>query len=325
MPRGVLKEVPKGVNKMDKQVALDRLLASINMHHHDFDDSTAHIEIHGNKVLGTHTVPGLTVQSEETEEGVNAVIRLARGVVLDKPVYLCFGVLPDTGTQRINMDVHFEEAASAEFVAHCSFPNARDVTHLMDATIVLEKDARYSYFERHVHSPDGGITVVPRARVMVKEGAKFKTEFELIKGRVGVMDIDYQVECANRASMEIVSRISGKGDDIIKVREGGLLSGEHSRGLLVSHIAVREDASAEIYNDLRATGAYAQGHVDCNEIIRDRAKAKAVPIVQVEHPKAHVTHEAAIGSVDSKQLQTLMSRGIPEEEAVEMIIQGLLK
>jgi hypothetical protein len=37
-----------------------------------------------------------------------------------------------------------------------------------------------------------------------------------------------------------------------------------------------------------------------------------------------VTHEAAIGSVDSKQLQTLMSRGLTEEKAVDLIIQGLL-
>ena len=33
---------------------------------------------------------------------------------------------------------------------------------------------------------------------------------------------------------------------------------------------------------------------------------------------------AAIGSVDSKQLRTLMSRGLTEDEAVELIIEGLL-
>ena len=52
--------------------------------------------------------------------------------------------------------------------------------------------------------------------------------------------------------------------------------------------------------------------------------AKAVPIVEVNDPTAHVTHEAAIGSVDSKQLQTLLSRGLTEDEAVDLIIEGLL-
>lgn len=307
-----------------QQDALQRLLSSINMHSHDFGDDTAHIEIHGNKVLGKHTVPGLEVDAEEREDGIAVTIRLAAGVDIGKPVYLCFGVLPEQGLQKIEMDVRFGEGARAELIAHCSFPNARDVTHLMDATIVLEKNAHYRYFERHVHSPEGGIHVVPKAKVFAGEGARFSTEFELIKGRVGSIDIDYEVECAAHATMELISRISGRGDDRIKVREAGHLAGEHSRGLLATHIAVREDATAEIYNDLRASAAYATGHVDCNEIVQDRASAMAVPIVKVEHPKAHVTHEAAIGSVDSKQLQTLMSRGVCEEDAVEMIIQGII-
>jgi hypothetical protein len=88
---------------------------------------------------------------------------------------------------------------------------------------------------------------------------------------------------------------------------------------------VRNEASAEVYNELTASAAGAQGHVDCNEIVQDNGRAKAIPVVDVRHPRAHVTHEAAIGSVDSKQLQTLMSRGLSEEEAVEMIIQGLLR
>jgi hypothetical protein len=44
----------------------------------------------------------------------------------------------------------------------------------------------------------------------------------------------------------------------------------------------------------------------------------------VRHPAAHVTHEAAIGSVDSRQLETLMSRGLSEDQATELIIDGLL-
>jgi len=41
--------------------------------------------------------------------------------------------------------------------------------------------------------------------------------------------------------------------------------------------------------------------------------------------RAKVTHEAAIGSVDKKQLETLMSRGLDESEAVDVIVRGLLK
>jgi len=74
-----------------------------------------------------------------------------------------------------------------------------------------------------------------------------------------------------------------------------------------------------------ADAPHARGHVDCKEIVQDEATASAIPIVEVKHPKAHITHEASIGSVDRKQLETLMSRGLPEDDAVEAIIQGLLR
>ena len=41
--------------------------------------------------------------------------------------------------------------------------------------------------------------------------------------------------------------------------------------------------------------------------------------------EAKVTHEAAIGSIDKKQMQTLMARGLSEEEAVDVIVKGVLK
>jgi len=52
---------------------------------------------------------------------------------------------------------------------------------------------------------------------------------------------------------------------------------------------------------------------------------KAVPVVVVNDETAKVTHEAAIGSIDKKQLETLMARGLSEDEAVDVIVQGMLR
>lgn len=70
--------------------------------------------------------------------------------------------------------------------------------------------------------------------------------------------------------------------------------------------------------------AGARGHVDCMEVVKDNAVAKAVPVVNVTNPLAKVTHEAAIGSVDKRQLETLMSHGLSPEKAVDIIVKGLL-
>ena len=37
-----------------------------------------------------------------------------------------------------------------------------------------------------------------------------------------------------------------------------------------------------------------------------------------------MTHEAALGTVDKKELETLMARGLDEETAVDVIIRGML-
>jgi hypothetical protein len=59
--------------------------------------------------------------------------------------------------------------------------------------------------------------------------------------------------------------------------------------------------------------------------VRERAQVSALPEVQVSHPLAKVTHEAAIGSVDKRQLETLMVHGLSPEEAVDVIVKGILR
>jgi Fe-S cluster assembly scaffold protein SufB len=284
----------------------------------------AKVVIHGNRVVGTHLVPGLVVEAEERVDGVTAHVVVQDGVRLEHPVHMCFGVLPERGEQRIVLRVRMEPSSAASLLAHCTFPNAVDVIHTMEAEIDVADGASYSYFERHIHGPDGGVLVVPKARVRVGDDARFKTEFELIRGRVGKIDIDYETTVGARSVLEMVARISGRGTDEIRINEQGSLAGEYARGVLTSYIAVRDQARAEVHNTLVATAPFARGHVDCKEIVKDQATAAAVPVVHVRHAKAHVTHEASIGSVDTRQLETLMSRGLSEDAAAELIIQGLL-
>jgi len=304
---------------------VQQLLQSIGVDDpHQLGENTARLQVHGNTVVGSHLVPGLDVDVDELDEGIAARIVVQEGAVIEKPVHVCFGLLPEEGLQYINLHVDIQADSQVSILAHCTFPNAKKVEHRMDAAINVAPGARYSYFERHVHGPYGGVLVVPKAKVLVKEGARFKTEFELIKGRAGEIAFDYEAECQAGSVLEMLARIKGVEDDRINIRETAHLTGENARAALTSHIALRNRACAEVYNELTATAAGARGHVDCKEIVQDQAQARVVPVVDVRHPKAHVTHEAAIGSVDSKQLETLLSRGLDEDAAVDVIIEGLL-
>ncbi|MFO7965330.1 MAG: SufD family Fe-S cluster assembly protein [Desulfobacterales bacterium] len=288
------------------------------------DPSVAHIEIHANEVIGLHLVPGFEVDAEELPDGIRASITVKNGQKIEQPVRICFGLLEKTGTQKIYMNIRLEENSRAAVLASCTFPNAVDVIHTMDAQIEIERGAEYLYLERHVHGPEGGVDIIPRAAITLHENARFHTDFELIKGRVGKIAMAYEAECRDYSILDMAVRISGRGDDLIKIYEKAHLIGAGAHGLLRTNIAVRESARAEIENVMIASAPEARGHVDCKEIVQDNAFANAVPVVEVHHPKAHVTHEASIGSVDSRQLETLMSRGLTEDEATDMIIEGLL-
>ena len=151
---------------------------------HVLADNVARLEVHQNHVVGAHLVPGLEVDTDERNDGIEAHIRLKAGTRIEHPVHLCFGMLPEKGLQRIILELDVEEGASAQVLAHCTFPNAVEVEHRMDARLRIAPGANYSYYERHVHGPGGGVQVLPKASVELGEGARFKTEFDLIKGRV---------------------------------------------------------------------------------------------------------------------------------------------
>ncbi len=311
---------------MTDRSLLDTLYASIGVNAHDLRNrpDIARIEVHANRVLGVHLVPGLEVDAKEHPDGIEATIRVTQGSIIERPIQVCFGMVPESGLQQIALSVEIEANARAGILAHCTFPNARQVRHEMDAVLNIGDGAQYAYVERHVHGHDGGVIVVPRSKVFVGAGAKYHTDFELIRGRVGQIDMDVEVTGEVRSVSEVSARISGSGDDCIVINETAHLVGEYARGVLTSNIALRGKSRATIHNTLTASAAYARGHVDCKEIVQDHAVAEAIPVVKVTHPKAHVTHEAALGSVDSRQLETLMSRGMTEDDAVDLIIQGLL-
>jgi len=136
--------------------------------------------------------------------------------------------------------------------------------------------------------------------------------------------LDYAVDVAEGGVAELTSRILGSGRDRIKVAETIRLNGAAARGLAKARLALSGDAQGEVVGTTEGNAPEARGHIDCVEIVRDRAVANAIPIVRVSDPRAQVTHEAAIGTVNRKELETLMARGLDEEAAVDTIVRGML-
>jgi Fe-S cluster assembly scaffold protein SufB len=289
------------------------------------DANTAHLAASSHSIVSSRVVEGIDVDARETRKGIAARVVVREGVKLKNPVHLCFGVLHKKGTQEIKMDVKLEKNSSAVFIAHCIFPNAEKVRHIMDAVVDIGENAEMRYSETHYHGLYGGIEVVPRLVVKVGKNGRYVTDFTLTTGRVGKLAIDYAVDAGEGAVVELTARVFGHANDEILIQEKVVLSGENARGIIKARVAIEDEATAEVRGITEGNAAGARGHVDCMEIVKDHAVAKAIPQVQVNHPLAKVTHEAAIGSVDKRQMETLMAHGLSPEEAVDVIVKGILR
>ncbi|HZP26913.1 MAG TPA: SufD family Fe-S cluster assembly protein, partial [Dehalococcoidia bacterium] len=60
-------------------------------------------------------------------------------------------------------------------------------------------------------------------------------------------------------------------------------------------------------------------------LIGDKCAAHTVPYLEVRNPSAHVEHEATTSKVSDDQLFYIMQRGISEEDAQHMIINGFCR
>lgn len=285
---------------------------------------TAHVVAFGHQLVSRQSVPGVRVEADADTKGVHARVVVEAGRVVERPVHLCFGLFERFGVQNVELDLQLEAGAAATFWSHCLFMFPDQARHAMEARIVLGAGARLTHSEVHYHGLSGGIEVLPRARVEVGERARYRADFSLVQGRVGRLAVDYEVVVGAHATAELTSKVYGHGADEIRIEERVRLDGEHARGLVKSRVAVEDAARAHIVGATYGNAAGARGHVDCLEIVRGDAKASAVPEVEVSHPQATVTHEAAIGAVDQRQLEALMARGLDPEAAVDRIILGML-
>ena len=291
-----------------------------------FSDKFAGLVVSHNRILHQNSIPGVRIEGEEIPTGAKAKITVAPGAVVVNPVHLCFGVLPKEGLQEIISEFEIGEGAKVNFLAHCSFPNAVKVKHVMDAKIHVGARAEMTYTETHYHGEEGGVEVLPVAKVVVEEGGFFRNQFKLINGAAGEVRLDYEVDLKKDAVGELDARIYGKKQDKILVKESLFLNGENARGLAKSRIVASDHCTSDVVGEAVGNAPGARGHVDCVEIIKGKdARASAIPKLLVVDDRAKLTHEAAIGSVDKKQIETLMARGLTEDEAVDVVVKGMLR
>lgn len=286
---------------------------------------TAHIVAHGHDIVSRQSAPGVSLEASADADGIHARLAIDPGMRVEAPVHLCFGLFERFGVQNVDLVLSVGAGARVTVWSHCLFTLTQAARHAMVAQVDIGTGAELNYNETHYHGLSGLIEVRPRATVRVGQGARYRADFVLTQGRVGTLDIDYSVAVAEQGVAELTSKVYGHLSDSIRIREIVSLDGMGARGLVKTRVAVEDEASAEVIGATYGNAAGARGHVDCLEIVHGGGRVAAIPEVRVTHPEAKVTHEAAIGSVDARQMETLMARGLSPDDAADRIILGMLR
>ena len=120
--------------------------------------------------------------------------------------------------------------------------------------------------------------------------------------------------------------IYGLEDSYIDAGSKIVLEGEDSSGEAVSRTIAQDSSTVYARGTLLARQNRSRAHLDCRGIVfGDRAQMFAIPELESEGaPKSLLSHEAAIGPISEEEVEYLMARGIPRDEAVSLITRGFL-
>ena len=284
----------------------------------------ASIIINGDKVIGLNNVQGVRLEPQKIENGVSVNIEI-KGYIKN-PIHICTGYVGKEGYQKVIFNITVEENSSVNFISHCSFPWSEDFTHEAEMYVHVKPGGRMEYRDEHFHSESGKINLKSKVKAVVEKGGYFADFFKLTRTRIGKMDLFMEISLDEDAVGHLDSTVKASKDDRVSIKEVLNLNGSRSRGIAKTTVVALDKARVVVINEAYGNAEGTKGHIVCEEITKGEGViVNASPILEVRNEKAELTHEASIGRVNQKQLETLMAKGLSEEEATNLIIKGIVE
>lgn len=224
-------------------------------------------------------------------------------------------------------DFYIGKNANVVIIAGCGIHNDhnKDSQHNGIHRFFLEEGAKVKYVEKHYGEGkgDGKRILNPVTEVYLKEGATLEMESTQIKGVNSTIRTTKGI-LQNNANLVVTEKIMTHGLQKARTIFDVELNGENSSTKVTSRSVATENSTQEFASKVIGN-TKCFGHVECDAIIKDKARVVAIPEIIANNVEANLIHEAAIGKIAGEQLTKLMTLGLTEKEAEEAIINGFLK
>lgn len=248
------------------------------------------------------------------------------GVKVNVPLQAYFRMNAERGGQFEHTLIIVDKGAEVEYIEGCSAPRyATSSIHAGCVELHVKEDARIRYSS--IENWSKNTYNLNTKRAIAEEDAIM----EWVGGNLGsgvTMLYPCTILKGDRSRADHLSiAFAGEGqfqDTGAKV----IHIGKETKSSVLSKGLSKDGGTANYRGLLRifpgAEGA--QASVNCDNLILDeRSVSCADPIMEIHEDSAEVSHEAKIGSIGEDELFYVMSRGVSEEQAMAMIVQGFIE
>jgi Fe-S cluster assembly protein SufB len=248
------------------------------------------------------------------------------GVHVDMPLQAYFRINAENAGQFERTLIIADEGASVHYVEGCSAPvYSTDSLHSAVVELIAKPGARIRYTTIQNWSPNVYNLVTKRAR------AETESTVEWIDGNLGsklTMKYPAVVMVGPKAHGEVLS-VAYAGPGQHQDAGAKMTHAAPETTSIIDSKSISKDGGRTTYRGLVRVeeGAHnVKAHVRCDALILDEeSRSDTYPYMEIEEKDARIGHEATVSKVGDDQLFYLKSRGLNEQQATAMIVNGFIE
>ena len=253
-------------------------------------------------------------------------IYVPKGVKLEKPLQSYFRINNEKTGQFERTLIIADDGADIHYVEGCTAPTySKDSLHVGVVEIVVGKGAHVRYTT--IQNWSTNILNLVTQRALVDEDGFM----EWVDGNIGSMTTMKYPACVLKGDRSrgatVTIAVGNKG----QYQDSGarmIHIGKDTSSTIVSKSVVHNGGTANFRGTVRMhkSALGAKSHIECDTLILDDiSRSDTYPKNEILNEDSFVEHEATVSKINEEQLFYLMSRGLSEKEATQMIVMGFIE
>jgi len=253
-------------------------------------------------------------------------IYVPKGVQTKTPIQSYFRLNSENSGQFERTLIIVEPGARVDYVEGCTAPNySSDSLHAAVVEVNVEKDAYCRYTT--IQNWSNNVYSLETKRAAAAENATM----EWVDGNLGSkVTMKYpSVYLNGEGARGTMLSIAVASNNIHQDSGARMIHNAKNTSSTIVSKSISKTGGSTDYRGTVRFGRHSDGskaHVECDTIIMDdQSSSDTIPYNEISNANVSMEHEAKVSKISEEQLYYLMSRGISEAKATEMIVMGFVE